>query len=375
MSTLWWYWMAIIRKESKYNVVQMAEKRVKNIFSNGLPVYRSFSGGKDSLALATLVYNLIQRGEIDSRQLIINYCDEEAIYPCIERTIKEWRKKFMMVGAKFNWYCLEIRHFNALNKLTTDESFICWDRFKSDVWVRKKPPYAINYHPLFKPRKDTYQQFLARIEADGLTITGVRVYESMQRLINFSRSTSVTRQLQPIYDWKDSDVWLYLLENDVKIPEAYMHMYQTGKSKGEMRISMFFSSDTVGSLVTMNQYYPDLMNRIIKREPNAYLVSLYWDSEMFKKNTRRRKKLEVNEEKKNYRDEVMKLLSDINKNFDTVQERELAREYRKVILQGSLYMQEKHYKTIYESMLVGDPYKRTLRAIRGTIFDDARKRG
>ena len=365
--------MAIIKKESKYNVVEMAEKRIKNIFNNNLPVYMAFSGGKDSLALATLVYNLIQRGEIDPSQLTVNYCDEEAIYPCVERTVKEWRKKFMMVGATFNWYCLEFRHFNALNKLTTDESFICWDRYKRDVWVREKPPFAINYHPLFRPRKDTYQQFLSRIEADGLTITGVRIYESIQRTINFARSENVTKQLQPIYDWKDSDVWLYLKENNVKIPDAYMYMYQTGKSRRELRISMFFSSDTVGNLVTMNQYYPDLMKRITKREPNAYLVALYWDSEMFKKNTRKRKKLESNQEKKDYRRLVLDMLSNINKNFDTVQQRELAREYRKIILRASTMIKEKHFKRIYESLLVGDPMKRTLRAINFQIYHDAKK--
>src|SRR5690606_5990728 len=101
----------------------------------------------------------------------------------------------------------------------------------------------------------------------------------------------------------------------VKIPDAYMYMYQTGKSRRELRISMFFSSDTVGNLVTMNQYYPDLMKRITKREPNAYLVALYWDSEMFKKNTRKRKKLESNQEKKDYRRLVLDMLSNINKNF------------------------------------------------------------
>ena len=365
--------MAIIRKEGKHNVVEMAEKRVKNIFSNGLPVYLSFSGGKDSLAIATVVYNLIQRGEIDPSLLTVNYCDEEAIYPCIERTIKEWRKKFMMVGVTFNWYCLEIRHFNALNKLTTDESFICWDRYKSDVWVRKKPSFAINYHPLFKPRKDTYQQFLGRIESNGITMTGVRVYESMQRLVNFARSNNVMKQMQPIYDWKDKDVWLYLLENKVKIPEAYMYMYQTGKNKNEMRISMFFSSDTVGSLVTMNEYYPNLMNRIIRREPNAYLVSLYWDSEMFKKNTKQRKQLEKGSEKKDYRKLVLDLISNINVNFDTTQQRELAREYRKIIVKSSLLMKDTHYKRIYESLLTGDPTLRTLRAVNFSIYNDAAK--
>ena len=364
--------MAIIRKESKFNVVEMAERRVKNIFDNGLKVYLGFSGGKDSLAIAQVVYSLIQRGEINPKQLTVNFIDEEAIFPCVERTVKQWRKKFMLVGAKFNWYCLEIKHFNTLNRLTSDESFICWDRYKKDVWVRPMPDYAIKYHPLFKPRQETYQSFLERIESDGITITGVRVAESVQRLINFSTSKRKDK-LQPIYDWKDADVWKYLLEQKVDIPESYLYLYQVGKTKRELRLSHFFSIDTVGNLVSMNEFYPDLMKRILRREPNAYLVSLYWDSEMFRRSSNRRKQIEQKEQQKDYKAEVKKLLSDINKNFETVHQREVARAYRNLVIKSNLMIQQKHYKRIYEALISGDPKKRTLRAVMADVFSDARK--
>lgn len=362
--------MAIIRKESRRNVVEMAELRVKNIFNNGLPVYLSFSGGKDSLAIAQVVYSLIQRGEINPAQLTVNFIDEEAIYPCIERTVKEWRKKFMLVGATFNWYCVEVLHFNALNSLTTDETFICWDRYKRDVWVREKPSFAISHHPLLKARRESYQDFLERIEADGITITGVRVAESFQRLKNFSTSKRKDR-LQPIYDWADSDVWLYLYEQGVKIPEVYMYLYQTGKNRQDLRVSQFFSSDTVGSLVSMNEFYPDLMERIKRREPNAYLVSLYWDTEMFRRNTRRRRQLEKQSEKKDYKAELWKLLSDINANFNTKNQRNVARRYRSLMLKTDGIATEKHYKRMYEALIGGDPKLRTYRAVFQAIYSDA----
>ena len=53
------------RVVSDIDVVTAARKRIKNIFSNGVPVYMSFSGGKDSLCLADLTLKLIQRGEIE----------------------------------------------------------------------------------------------------------------------------------------------------------------------------------------------------------------------------------------------------------------------------------------------------------------------
>ena len=42
-----------------------------------------------------------------------------------------------------------------------------------------------------------------------------------------------------------------------------------------MRVSQFFPLIRAKSLVKMNEYYPDLMERIVRREPNAYLASLY----------------------------------------------------------------------------------------------------
>jgi len=103
----------------------------------------SFSAGKDSLVLAHLVLDMIQHGEVNANQLTIQFIDEEAIYPCIEEMAKKWRKKFLMVGATFEWYCIEVRHFNCFNLLENDESYICWDSQKQDVWIRQPPEFAI----------------------------------------------------------------------------------------------------------------------------------------------------------------------------------------------------------------------------------------
>ena len=92
----------------------------------------------------------------------------------------------MLLGAKFEWYCLEVKHFNCFNELSNDESFICWDSEKEDVWVRKPPSFAIRSHPLLKARKDSYQDFLPRLCIDGITITGIRTAESVQRLQNIA---------------------------------------------------------------------------------------------------------------------------------------------------------------------------------------------
>jgi len=357
----------LIERHLAVDVVEAAKARIQNIFSNGLRVYMSFSGGKDSLCLAHLVTTLAGQGRIDIARLTVQFIDEEAIFPCVERIVLQWRERFLAMGAGFDWFCLEVRHFSCLNSLQSDESFICWDRYKRQVWIREPPTFAIRSHPHFRPRVDTYQQFLRRLN-DGQNMTGVRVFESVQRRLNFaghvraSPSVNQNNVVQPIYDWHDTDVWLYLHEHNIEVPDAYLFMWQVGATRLRMRISQFFSIDTIGFLAQMAEYYPDLMQRVCRREPNAYLVALYYDSEMFRRRTRKRRELE-GDTAKDYRGALFSLLSNIDANFNTKHTRRMARHYKTRVLRLSYALNDDDYRKFYEALMAGDPKGRRLRAL------------
>lgn len=366
--------MAVKHILSNIDVIEAAKTRIKNVFSNGLRVYMSFSGGKDSLCLAHMVYDLIQHKEIGASQLVVIFIDEEAIFPCIEDTVKAWRKRFLLVGAEFRWYCLEVRHYSCFNQLTADESFICWDSTKQSVWVRKPPPFAIRSDPQLKPRVDNYQSFLPRVTKDGIMITGVRAAESIQRLQYMAaagvgkKGLTGKRMIFPIYDWKDSDVWLYLQEHKIEIPSIYLYMWQAGISKRQLRVSQFFSSDTASCLVRMNEYYPDLMERVIRREPNAYLAALYWDSEMFGRSTKSRKKAEGQEQKDHKAALIDMLIKSPSKYFHTEHQKHVADQYRKALIKLDGMARPKDYRKMHEALIAGDPKLRTLRAVYQDVF-------
>jgi len=367
----------VVKREGKKTVVEAAEKRIINAFGNGKKVYVSFSGGKDSLCLLGITMKLIQEKKIDPSLMIVEFIDEEAIYECIERTVHEWRKKVLLVGGKFNWFCLEVKHFSCFNHLEEDESFICWDSRLKSVWIRKPPPFAIMDHHRLKRRLNNYQEFLIKHNSDGICMTGIRIAESLQRSKNVTRTFSANTGLArgnvvwPIFDWKDADVWRYLYEQGIDIPDVYLYLYQTGSRLNELRVSQFFSVDSAKSLVKMNEYYPDLMDRIIRREPNAYLAALYWDSEMFRRSTRNRKALEG---KKDYKAEVFKLLNNPKKNFPTKGSMENAQKITQLIIKyGSLISkakEERTYRLIYDCLSGGDPKRRALRSIITTINCD-----
>lgn len=127
-------------------------------------------------------------------------------------------------------------------------------------------------------------------------------------------------------------MWLYLRNERVEIPKVYLQMYQVGVNRNQLRVSQFFSVDTVPVLVHLAEYDPALMERVLRREPNAYLAMLYWDSEMFHRTTRKRRELE-GKDTKDYRALLKEMLFERPADFfNTPHKREVAKQYRKLFI-------------------------------------------
>jgi len=362
----------IVRQKSEtYDVVSAAKKRVINVFQHKKPVFMAFSGGKDSICMAGVVLELIRAGKINPKQLIVVFIDEEAIFPDVERIVHEWRKTFLLEGAQFWWMCLEVKHFNCFNLLSEDETFICWDRTKRDVWVRPMPEVAYTSHPKLKPVKDSYQDFLERVTKGYANIVGVRVTESVQRLLSFldEKGNGEGPLIKPIYDWTDNDIWLFIKQRELDFPIEYLYLWQIGNSRPQLRISQFFSVDTAKNLINLQEFYPDLMERVTQREPNAYLATLYWNTEMFRRAGGGKKK---EEDTFDYRGKVLEMLADIPAHFYTENSRAVARNYRKLVFHLGQWAHWRDWKKIYGALVGGDPKGRTLRSLYTALPDRGR---
>lgn len=366
--------MAVIKRRGLgINVVEAANQRIKNLFKSGVKVYLAVSGGKDSIVMMDLLYKLVVAGEIDPKQLEVQFIDEEAIYDCVVAICMEWRKKFMLVGVKYTWFCVEHRNFNCLHSLEDDENFIPWDRYQRDKWVRPMPPFAVTNTPYLDPRNDTYQNFLSKNNADGITITGVRCAESINRLyyiaeINKQGGMTRDQKMYPIYDWKDGDVWKYIKDNGLNFPEVYQYMWEAGVQKKQLRVCNFFSIDTCRSLSKLYEYYPDLAERVQRREPNAYLVQLYWDTNMFHRSSKTKRELEKDEvDDKDYRKLLIDLVNHPEQTFKNPHYIKIAGMYRSMILKHGEKMKPEHWKDLYVALMAGDTKTRTLRAITTDI--------
>lgn len=370
--------MAIMKVSGKMNVVDAAMQRITNVFKNGVKVYLAFSGGKDTLCICGMLWELAMAGKIDLHQLCVCFIDEESIYPSMLEMTEEWRKRFTRMGAEYRWYCLPVKQVSMLHQLQDDESWITWEPGKEDIWMRNPPAFAITRDPAITYAGEmNYQTFLPKVSKDGLMLVGVRAYESVQRLKYISTvsmtegCTTGNNLIYPIYDWKDTDVWLYIKEHHLKFPEAYIDLYRVGVNRHQLRLCQFFGHESITGLRYVAETDPVLWDAIQKREPNAYLALLYWDSEMFHRSTVKRRKLEANQEKKDYKALCKHMLFEAPDDyFTTPARKDLAAAYKKLYVKGFSFMTDRHFKKMYEAMMAGDPKKRTLRAIYTDIFTD-----
>lgn len=351
-------------KDLGCNVVEAAERRVLEYFNRYETGVLSFSGGKDSICLSDVLVKTMQKYNIPFKRLIVFFFDEEAIYPDVEQIALEWRSKFLSLGARFYWFCLPIKHFNCCNKLANDETFICWEPGKESVWVRPMPKFAIRWHKDFRMGMN-YQTFGEKICKNIKQIVGLRMAESLQRRSAISNIGKSSPFFYPIYDWKDNDVWLYIQRAGLKIPVTYLYLYKTGVPINKLRISQFFSIDTIKSLPKVLEFYPDLYERILRREPNVDLVMLYWDTDMFRSSKQNQKfDFEKGIDYKALFKETMKKAAqhpDDYPGYETV---------KKVYARTDDSTSAKSWMVMYQTLLAGDPKKRQYRIMVGNIFRD-----
>lgn len=359
---------------SSINVLDAAKMRIKNAFSNGCKMYLSFSCGKDSACMASLTYDLIREGAIDPKQLTVTFIDEEGLYPSMVDAAMYWRKKFMGVGVPFLWFCLPFKQVSVLNHLSASESWITWEPGKEDVWMREPPPFAIMQSPYLEyPGQMNYQTFCEYAFADGIQMVGLRVAESLTRRQTIARMNQgkLNGKFYPIYDWSDGDVWLYIKERGIPFPDIYLRLYEAGVNRNQLRLCCFFGDMSTQGLRWVAETDSKLWERIQRREPNAYLVLLYWDSEMFRRSSRKRKELEADEAPKDYRQLCKDILFLHTDNYTIAKDtRARLDSWRSLFVKTYGIADQSHYKKMYEGLLYGDPKMRILRILWTQIYQD-----
>ena len=191
-------------KETEEEAVSYIQKKMSGYRLDEM--FISFSGGKDS----TVVADLVSRVAAGSQGILHIYGDTTLEFPETYRYVEEYKKTYpkrLMFSSRN-----KEKDFSKLCKLIGPPSRVmrwCCTIFKTGSLNRK-------IESLFKknPRVLAFQ--------------GIRRSESVSRskynrIEDNAESTKIQQQTvaTPIFFWKDIDIWLYILGEDVDFNDAY----------------------------------------------------------------------------------------------------------------------------------------------------------
>lgn len=261
------------------NVLDATIKRISHLFDNYDNISLSFSGGKDSTVLFHLINSEAKKRD---RKFILYFQDQEAEY---QGTIDfvEWAMSQPNVIPM--WYQVPIFMTNA----ASHQQLFLWAWGDGEEWVRDKNPIAIHqienkYPKRFHKFNLWVGQNLRKLKGKSVSIIGLRAEESPdRRFVLFGEDSELfwlrrknePFRAYPIIDWSYTDVWKYLIENNLKYNKIYDKMYMLGGNLRYFRVSNLVHEKAFRCLVDLQELEPETYNKLEKRLMGVHTAAIY----------------------------------------------------------------------------------------------------
>lgn len=261
------------------NVLEAAQKRITILFDLYDHVCLSFSGGKDSTALFHLVNaEAIKR----NRKFVLYFQDQEAEY---QGTIDLVEWAMVQPNVIPHWYQVPIFMTNAASQ----QQLFLWAWGEGEEWVREKHPVAIQKLEKKYPRR--FHKFnlwvgqqLRKKYGNIVQIIGLRAEESPdRRFVMFGEDSELfwlrrknePHKAYPIIDWLYTDVWKYLVENNLKYNHIYDKMYMLGGNLRYFRVSNLVHEKAFRCLTDLQELEPETYDKLERRLKGVHTAAIY----------------------------------------------------------------------------------------------------
>lgn len=261
------------------NVLEATRKRIALLFDMYEYVCLSFSGGKDSTALFHLVNaEAIKR----NRKFVLYFQDQEAEY---QGTIDLVEWAMTQPNVIPYWYQVPIFMTNAASQ----QQLFLWAWGEGEEWVREKHPVAIQKLDKKYPRR--FHKFnlwvgqeLRKKYGNIVQIIGLRAEESPdRRFVMFGEDSELfwlrrktnPHKTYPIIDWLYTDVWKYLVENNLKYNRIYDKMYMLGGNLRYFRVSNLVHEKAFRCLTDLQELEPETYDKLERRLKGVHTAAIY----------------------------------------------------------------------------------------------------
>jgi predicted phosphoadenosine phosphosulfate sulfurtransferase len=271
--------MKIYKKE---NVYEAAKQRIRELFNDFDDVVVGFSGGKDSTATLNITLEVAQ--ELGKGPIPVIFIDQEAEWQGTIDYVKEVMKD---PRIKPMWFQMPMVITN--NASSFERYAMCWDPEAKDKWIHPQDPSSIKENRYGTQRFHELFEAIFRVEFAGRKacyVAGVRTEEAPKRFVALTGSATYKwitwgkklyakeehYTFYPLYDWSYTDVWKYLLDNDISYNKVYDEMYRHGVSVNDMRISNLHHETAIQVLLLVQEIEPQTWNRVTQRIEGANTI-------------------------------------------------------------------------------------------------------
>lgn len=261
------------------DVLTATIKRISYLFDHYNNIQLSFSGGKDSTALFHLINTEATKR---ARKFILYFQDQEAEYQGTADLV-EWAMTQSNVIPL--WYQVPIFMTNAASQ----QQLFLWAWGESEEWVREKNTIAIQsinkkYPKRFYKFNNWVGQELRKRKGSCVSIIGLRAEESPDRhFVMFGEDNALfwlrrkhkPHKAYPLIDWKYTDVWKYIIENNLKYNRVYDKMYMLGGNLRYFRVSNLVHEKAFRCLTDLQELEPETYDKLEKRLHGVHTASMY----------------------------------------------------------------------------------------------------
>jgi predicted phosphoadenosine phosphosulfate sulfurtransferase len=262
------------------NVFDAAVMRLTEQYEQGHRIVVSISGGKDSTCCVELAAIAAARAGRLPVEAVTR--DEEINAPGTYEYLERLHERD---DIDLTWLVAHQPIVNAFDR----EAPFWWtfdQRLDPDEWVRKYPPYAIEIPEINIEAMTTYGRFPPEPGKELRAVVGLRASESRWRTMGVHSSGGYltgpikltgVRNIRPIYDWQDGDVWKAIKTKGWDYNRAYDVMLRLGIPAKGLRISPPTLNPGGGTLLQKvhSTAWPGWWDRVCRRLPSVRTFAKY----------------------------------------------------------------------------------------------------